>query len=104
MNYEEKRQVHLAISQLLADAGLNQHTIREMVEKEVNNKVNREVKNEIQNLNEQSYSGHYIEERIQERITNDYATRNIIEASVKEELKNRIIKVVLDKCDLNIDK
>ena len=47
MNYEEKRQTYLAISQLLADADLNQHTIREMVEKEINNKVDREVKNEI---------------------------------------------------------
>ena len=99
MNYEEKRQVHLAISQLLADAGLNKHTIREIVEKEVYNKVDREVKNAIQRLNETTYSGNYIKERIQERITNNYVTRDIIEASVKEEIKNRIIKVVLDKCN-----
>ena len=99
MNYEEKRQVYLAISQLLSDAGLNQHTIKEMVEKEVYNKVDREVKNAIQRLNEQCYSGNYIEEQIKERITNDYGTKRFIEASVKEELKNRIIKVVLDKCD-----
>lgn len=99
MNYEEKRQVYLAISQLLADAGLNQHTIKEMVEKEVYNKVDREVKNIIQGLNEQCYSGNYIGEQIMKRITNDYVTKSIIETSVKEELKNRIIKVVLDKCD-----
>ena len=99
MNYEEKRQVHLAISQLLADAGLNQHTIREMVEKEVNNKVDREVKNTIQRLNETTYSGNFIEEQIRKRIGNDYVTRNVIETAVKEELGNRIIKVVLDKCE-----
>lgn len=99
MNYEEKRQAYLVISQLLADAGLNQHTIREMVEKEIYNKVDREVKNVIQGLNEQCYSGDYIAEQIKKRITNDYVTRGVIEASVKEELKNRIIKVVLDKCD-----
>ena len=99
MNYEEKRQAYLAISQLLANAGLNQHTIREMVEKEVNNKVDREVKNAIQRLNEQSYSGNYIEEQIKKRITDNYTTRNVIETAVKEELKNRIIKVVLDKCN-----
>ena len=104
MNYEEKRQTYLAISQLLADAGLNQHTIREMVEKEICNKVDREVKNEIQKLNEQSYSGHYIEEQIRKRITNDYVTRGVIEESIKKELKNRIIKVVLDKRDLDVDK
>lgn len=104
MNYEEKRQVYLAISQLLADAGLNKHTIREMVEKEINNKVDREVKNAIQRLDEQSYSGNYIKERIQERITSDYATRNTIETAIKEELKNRIIKVVLDNRDLDVDK
>ena len=99
MNYEEKRQVYLAISQLLADSGLNQHTIREMVEKEVYNKVDREVKNAIQRLNEQCYSGNYIEEQIKIRITNDYLKKSAFEALVKEELKNRIIKVVLDKCD-----
>lgn len=99
MNYEEKRQTYLAISQLLADAGLNQHTIKEMVEKEVYNKVNREVENVIQRLNETTYSGNYIEERINKRIANDYVTKSAIEASVKEELKNRIIKVVLDKCE-----
>ena len=99
MNYEEKRQVYLAISQLLADAGLNQHTIKEMVEKEVYNKVDREVKNIIQKLNEQCYSGNYVEEQIKKRIINDYGTKSIIEALVKEELKNRIIKVVIDKCD-----
>ena len=64
MNYEEKRQAYLVISQLLADAGLNQHTIREMVEKEIYNKVDREVKNVIQRLNEQCYDGDYIEEQI----------------------------------------
>lgn len=99
MNYEEKRQTYLAISQLLADAGLNQHTIREMVEKEINNKIDREVKNEIQRLNEQSHNGNYIEEQMRKRIACDYATRSIIETVIKEELKNRIIKVVLDKCE-----
>ena len=99
MNYEEKRQTYLAISQLLADAGLNQHTIREMVEKEIDNKVDREVKNIIQGLNEQSYSGHYIEEQIKKRITDNYVTRNVIDTAVKEELEDRIIKVVLDKCN-----
>lgn len=99
MNYEEKRQVYLAISQLLADAGLNQHTIKEMVEKEVYNKVDREVKNVIQKLNETTYSGNFIEHELRKRIACDYVIKSAIEASVKEELKDRIIKVVLDKCD-----
>lgn len=99
MNYEEKRQTYLAISQLLADAGLNQHTIKEMVEKEICNKVDREVNNEIQRLNETTYSRNFIEEQIRKRIGNDYVTKDIIASSVKEELKNRIIKIVLDKCE-----
>lgn len=99
MNYEEKRQTYLANSQLLADAGLNQHTIKEMVEKEICNKVDRVVKNEIQRLNETTYNRNFIEEQIRKRIGNDYVTKDIIASSVKEELKNRIIKVVLDKCE-----
>ena len=99
MNYEEKRQTYLAVSQLLADAGLNQHTIKEMVEKEVYNKVNREVENVIQKLNETTYSGNFIEHELRKRIASDYVTRNVIETIVKEELGNRVIKVVLDKCE-----
>jgi len=99
MNYEEKRQTYLAISQLLADAGLNQHTIKEMVEKEVYNKVNREVENVIQKLNEITYSGNFIEHELRKRIASDYVTKNAIETVVKEELGNRVIKVVLDKCE-----
>ena len=99
MNYEEKRQTYLAISQLLADAGLNQHTIKEMVEKEVYNKVNREIENVLQKLNETTYSGNYIKEQIQKRIADDFVTKNAIASSVKEELGNRIIKIVLDKCE-----
>ena len=99
MNYEEKRQTYLAISQLLADAGLNQHTIKEMVEKEIYNKVDREIENVIQKLNETTYNGNYIEEQIRKRIASDYATRSTIETVIREELKNRVIKVVLDKCE-----
>ena len=37
MTYEEKRELRLQISQLLADAGLNQKTIKDIVEEEIKN-------------------------------------------------------------------
>ena len=39
MTYEEKRELRLQISQLLADAGLNQKTIKDIVNEEVRSKV-----------------------------------------------------------------
>ena len=41
MNYEEKRALHIEISQMLADAGLNQGEIKRIVEEEIKNKVDR---------------------------------------------------------------
>ena len=41
MTYEEKRELRLQISQLLADAGLNQKAIKEIVEEEIRNKHDR---------------------------------------------------------------
>ena len=35
MTYEEKRELRLQISQLLADAGLNQKVIKDIVEEEM---------------------------------------------------------------------
>ena len=43
MTYQEKRELRLQISQLLADAGLNQKAIKDMVETEVKNKVDRAI-------------------------------------------------------------
>ena len=38
MMYEEKKEIRKQMAQLLADAGLNQGTIKEMVETEIKNK------------------------------------------------------------------
>lgn len=43
MTYEEKRELRLQISQLLADAGINQKVIKDMIETEIKNKVDRAV-------------------------------------------------------------
>lgn len=98
MNYEEKRELRLQISQLLADAGLNQGTIKEMVTKEIKNKVERAIDQCITNLNEQCSSGNYIAERAIAHL-GSYAGRLDIERAVKEELKNRVFQIVLKKCE-----
>lgn len=63
MNYEEKRELRLQISQLLADAGLNQGTIKEIVEQEIQNKVDRAIEQVIKN---------YAKERIDKLFSNTY--------------------------------
>lgn len=86
MTYEEKRELRLQISQLLADAGLNQQSLKEMVEKEVKNKVNRAVEQ-------------YVEPEVRNFMNNRYIIGNCVERAMKEELKNRVIQVVLKDCE-----
>lgn len=82
MTYEEKRELRLQISQLLADAGLNQQTLKEMVEKEVRNKVDRSIEQ-------------YVGPEVRKFMNNRYIIGNCVERAIKEELKNRVINVTL---------
>lgn len=82
MTYEEKREIRLQISQLLADAGLNQQALKEMVEKEVHNKVDRSVEQ-------------FVEPMVNSYMSNRYLIGNCAERAIKEELKNRVINVTL---------
>lgn len=67
MTYEEKRELRLQISQMLADAGINQSTLKEMVKQEISNKVERAVA-EMANPNNEDGIWQLIKERIYERI------------------------------------
>lgn len=96
MNYEEKRELRLQISQLLADAGLNQKTIKDIVNEEIRSKVNRAIEQCIKSLNSETSSGDYIKERISWLLSNTYINQRAFDQIVKEELKNRVIKVVLE--------
>lgn len=95
MNYEEKRELRLQISQLLADAGLNQGTIKEIVAEEIKNKVQRALDQTIKQLNATCSSGDYFDETIRQLLRNTYITQNAFDRAVKNELLNRIIKVEL---------
>lgn len=95
MTYEEKRELRLQISQLLADAGLNQAVIKQIVEEEIRNKVDRAIDQVIKSLNAQCSSGNYVEDRIKNLLNNTYLNQRAFDNVVKEELKNRVIKVTL---------
>lgn len=95
MNIEEKRELRLQISQLLADAGLNQGVIKEMVETEIKNKVSRVIEQVIQNLNAQTSDGDYIRSEVKRWMNSSYTNSYSFTNAVKEELKNRAIKIVL---------
>ena len=100
MTYEEKRELRLQISQLLADAGLNQKVIKDMVETEIRNKVDRAIEQTINSLNSECYSGDYVTERINSYL-GSYAVRMDIEKAVKDELKNKVVQVVLKDCEVD---
>ena len=98
MTYEEKRELRLQISQLLADAGLNQKTIKDIVETEIKNKIDRAIEQCINSLNSECYSGNYVKERISSYL-GSYVVKDDIERAVKEELKNKVIQVILKECE-----
>lgn len=100
MTYEEKRELRLQISQLLADAGLNQKVIKDMVETEIKNKVDRAIEQCMNSLNSECRSGNYIKERIEAYI-GSYGVRMDMTKVIKEELSSRIIQVVLKDCKSN---
>lgn len=100
MIYEEKRELRLQISQLLADAGLNQKAIKNMVETEIKNKVDRAIEQAINSLNSECSSGNYVRQRIDSYL-GSYAVRMDMEKAIKEELKNKVIQVVLKDCKTN---
>lgn len=93
MNYEEKREMRLQISQLLADAGLNQYNIKKIVEEEIKNKVQRALDQTIKQLNANSSSGDYFDETIKKLLNKVYINQSAFDRAVKNELQNRIIKI-----------
>jgi len=98
MTYEEKRELRLQISQLLADAGLNQKTIKDIVNEEIVHKVDRAIDQALISLNAQCSSGDYIQETV-DHIFNSATMNYHISQMIKEELKNRVIQVVLKDCE-----
>ena len=99
MTYEEKRELRLQISQLLADAGLNQKAIKDIVEEEIQNKVERAVEQTIISLNAQSSSGDFVKDRIEAMLMRNSYGQTILERCVKDELKNRVIQVRMKDVD-----
>lgn len=90
MTYEEKRELRLQISQLLADAGLNQKAIKDMVETEIKNKVDRAV---------EQCTNDIVAERVDKYFVS-YSFSKYFSKAVEEELKNKVIQVVLKDCEI----
>lgn len=91
MTYEEKRELRLQISQMLADAGFNQKTIKDMVETEIKNKVDRAIGQCINSI---------IIERV-DKYFSSYVFSKCFDKAVKEELKNKVVQVVLKDCEVD---
>jgi len=99
VTYEEKRELRLQISQLLADAGLNQKVIKDMVETEIKNKVDRAIEQCLKSLNSQCYSGNYVKERINSYLSG-YSVKDDIDKAVRDTLKDKIINITPKECEV----
>ena len=95
MMYEEKKEIRKQMSQMLADAGLNQGTIKKMVLEEIKSKVDKAVNQTIESLNAQCSSGDYMKETIQSYLKSTYINSYACTSAIKEELRDRVIQVVL---------
>ena len=100
MTYEEKRELRLQISQLLADAGLNQKAIKDMVLEEIKIKVGRGIDQTVKLFDAECSSGNYIRERF-DKIIYSYITSPEFQYMIKEELKKRVIKIDLKNVELD---
>lgn len=96
MNYEEKRELRLQISQILSDAGINQAKIKEVVNEEIRNKVDRAIEQCIKRLNAETSNGDYINTEIRKMLRNTYISQRAFDMAVQKELENRIIKIVVE--------
>lgn len=99
MNFEEKRELRLQISQMLADAGLNQGTLKEMVINTINAKVDRAVDQCFKKLNSETRSGDFISSYVRTQINNTFLTERAIKNAVLDAIKNKVVKVVLTDCE-----
>lgn len=104
MDYEEKREIKRQISQLLADAGINQQTLKEMVKEEIKNKVTRSIEQSIDEMSNSWCDGFkgYVRARV-DTLLRGYDMKHTIRDVIKEAVKDRIVKVVFDK-DIIIEK
>lgn len=88
MTYEERRELRLQISQLLADAGINQDTLKEMAREELEKKSERAIKQVVEHRVKEMLPG-ILRREIQSNIY----------SAVRGEIQNRIIQVVLKDCE-----
>ena len=98
MNLEEKRELRLQISQMLADAGLNQGTLKEMVIDTINAKVDRAVDQCFKRLNAETSSGDFISSYVHTQI-HAFWTERVIKDAVLDAIKNKVVRVVLTDCE-----
>lgn len=98
--YEEKRQLRMQISQLLADAGLNQAVLKEMVEKEIDKRVQKALDQCIASLNATTSSGDYLAETMTKLARDKFMYSGVFQDVVKRELQNRCVRITLEGIEM----
>lgn len=98
MTYEEQKQVRIQISQMLADAGINQKTIKEMVRQEIKNKVDREFDRCLKSCIEEERQA--MSRKADEEIQHFFMFGGI-DSAVKRALIDKVINVTLEGCSVN---
>lgn len=100
MTYEEKRELRLQISQMLADAGINQAVLKDTVIQTINARVDRAVEQCIKCLNAETSSGNFIQEYIYKRVNNNFWNERYIKDAVFKAIEDKVLKITLVGCGL----
>ena len=98
MTYEEKRELRLQISQMLADAGINQAVLKDMVAQTINARVERAVDQCMKRLNSESSSGDFVRDYINSRITDNFWSERYIRNAVFKAIEDKTLKITLVGC------
>lgn len=98
MTYEEKRELRLQISQMLADAGINQAMLKDVVMQTINARVDRALDQCMKRLNSESSSGDFIQDHINRRITDRFWSERYIREAVFKAISDKVLKISLVGC------
>ena len=99
MTLEEKRQLHIEISQMLSDAGINQSTLKEMIEKQLSAKIDRAIDNFF---NSKENIDKYNEKL--EKWINKYTSERYLMDMIVKILQKKIIHIELKDTEIEKEK
>ena len=102
--YQERKEIRKQMSQMLADAGLNQGTIQQMVVEEIQRKVDRAVDIALKRLDAQSSpSGNFLADKADRLLRGTIEDKWALKNAVREALAEKVVSITLKNVTVEDD-